>query len=251
MLANYFEGHTIYFNGDNNLFIGVYILEGFEPLTLHLLDNPLYLLIHSGTKAQNKNSSHLKQHEQKYFWETHFGINQWFSTGLDLVCDSIKEKHPQHSDVSEGHRGFMMEINTICQSDSGLQIISSIHSPDVTERKKELCVLTESAAVWWTADALGTPDTRRSGRSTRNALSALTSRPPGFPAAWWASPGLWSVMASAITLNNLDNTHTRSHTQSQVRFPLQPATQRGGSGEKTKYPTMTMMKSSKFQPLRM
>lgn len=58
-------------------------------------------------------------------------------------------------------------------------------------------------------NSLGTPDTRRSGRSTRKALRALTSNPPDFPA--WAcaaggapvsfSPSL--VKTSKTTLNNL------------------------------------------------
>lgn len=54
-------------------------------------------------------------------------------------------------------------------------------------------------------NSLGTPETRRRGRSTRKARRALTSNPPGLPADWpLESASL--VIISRATLNNLVQT---------------------------------------------
>lgn len=49
---------------------------------------------------------------------------------------------------------------------------------------------------------LGTPDTSRSGRNTRKARRALTSKPPDLPLEW-LPPSVSLVNCSKITLNNL------------------------------------------------
>lgn len=49
---------------------------------------------------------------------------------------------------------------------------------------------------------LGTPDTRRNGRSTRNALSAFTSNPAPFPPRAFAPSAL--VACSKIALKSLE-----------------------------------------------
>lgn len=49
---------------------------------------------------------------------------------------------------------------------------------------------------------LGTPDTSRSGRNTRKARRALTSKPPDLPLEWFP-PSVSLVNCSKITLNNL------------------------------------------------
>lgn len=49
---------------------------------------------------------------------------------------------------------------------------------------------------------LGTPDTSRSGRNTRKARRALTSKPPDLPPEW-LPPSVSLVNCSKITLNNL------------------------------------------------
>lgn len=204
----YFEEHRNYFNGNNNLFFDDHILEGFEPMTLQLLDNLLYFLIHSCSIAQNNDSLHLKQ----TIFVTHFGINQWFSTRLDLLCDLMMTNISGLYDGAQHHLSIWLQF-----TDNFNDFFTRRDSKRVGVL--DFCLIGISKVNFREGgDALGTPDTRRSGRSTRNALRALTSRPPGLPAAWWASPGLWSVMASAITLNNLDNTHT--HTESQVCFPF-------------------------------
>lgn len=54
--------------------------------------------------------------------------------------------------------------------------------------------------------SLGTPDTSLSGRSTRNALNAFTSKPPGFPPICGVSPGRPGP-CSRSTLNSLMGKH--------------------------------------------
>lgn len=82
---------------------------------------------------------------------------------------------------------FMMEFNTICKPDRADTHFSTLHvgQSEGTQMQKHI-----QNKLQQMMNVLGTPDTSRSGRNTLNALRALTSRPPGFPAAWWASPGL-------------------------------------------------------------
>lgn len=51
-------------------------------------------------------------------------------------------------------------------------------------------------------NSLGTPETRRRGRSTRKARRALTSNPPGLPPDWLPESASL-VIISRTTLNNL------------------------------------------------
>lgn len=51
-------------------------------------------------------------------------------------------------------------------------------------------------------NSLGTPETRRRGRSTRKARRALTSNPPGLPPDW-PPESASLVIISRTTLNNL------------------------------------------------
>lgn len=58
----------------------------------------------------------------------------------------------------------------------------------------------------WTCvcvNSLGTPETRRRGRSTRKARRALTSNPPGLPPDW-PPESASLVIISRTTLNNLE-----------------------------------------------
>lgn len=60
----------------------------------------------------------------------------------------------------------------------------------------------QDPAVGNQARLLGTPDTSRSGRNTRKARRALTSKPPDLPPEW-LPPSVSLVNCSKITLNNL------------------------------------------------
>lgn len=61
---------------------------------------------------------------------------------------------------------------------------------------------TNSGFIGNEACLLGTPDTSRSGRNTRKARRALTSKPPDLPLEW-LPPSVSLVNCSKITLNNL------------------------------------------------
>lgn len=76
-------------------------------------------------------------------------------------------------------------------------------SPGLTfQRPTQKGKINNTPALGNKACLLGTPDTSRSGRNTRKARRALTSKPPDLPPEW-LPPSVSLVNCSKITLNNL------------------------------------------------
>lgn len=71
--------------------------------------------------------------------------------------------------------------------------------PSPTQKKNQV---NQRLALGNKTCLLGTPDTSRSGRNTRKARRALTSKPPDLPLEW-LPPSVSLVNCSRITLNNL------------------------------------------------
>lgn len=89
------------------------------------------------------------------------------------------DEHDQQTDVEQRHHGLHDGVQHNLQT-----CMSEIIHIYVRIRPSQNCVyksLLKSTEE--STHLLGTPETRRNGRSTLKALRALTSRPPGLPAA--------------------------------------------------------------------
>lgn len=104
----------------------------------------------------------------------------------DSVDDD--DKHDQHADVQKRDHGFHDGVQHNLQTWQGKHTLFNgacgmTHKKHTLKKVKQVRQKQSNKLQYVMINVLGTPDTSRSGRNTLNALRALTSRPPGFPAA--------------------------------------------------------------------